>query len=206
MGWVALKLVWTYGYVKDYKEWNGLPKNDCVHFWVSPIYFSEVCSQYFLWFSDFVAWKGRIPTFNTRVPGKLMATVTNRPYATLPRSSEQSTPITMLCDVNMKVPPQDLQTETKMSCNYCGKCFVSRTGLRNHLNSHEGKFRYNCVVCKKGFQVKMNYIQHMHSHLNYKPYCCDICNKEFTFKYSAKRHKIDCHPVSSNLSWPDSPQ
>lgn len=81
----------------------------------------------------------------------------------------------------------------KLFCTYCGKSFISKNGLRHHMDSHRGNYRFSCEICGKGFQAKSNLAGHMNSHLNYKPHVCDICNKGFSFKFAAMRHKLDCH-------------
>lgn len=81
----------------------------------------------------------------------------------------------------------------KLFCEYCGKGFISKNGLQNHLNSHRGNYKFNCQICGKGFQAKSNLDGHMNSHLNFKPHVCEICNKGFSFKFAAMRHKLDCH-------------
>ncbi len=49
-------------------------------------------------------------------------------------------------------------------CQYCTKCFQTRTGLRLHLPEHTSNFRFSCDACQKGFDRKEVYEKHMRKH------------------------------------------
>ena len=44
---------------------------------------------------------------------------------------------------------------TKFLCEYCGKVFSTRRGLRNHLKYHSDERPYKCDICGASFKVKL---------------------------------------------------
>ena len=44
---------------------------------------------------------------------------------------------------------------TKFLCEYCGKVFSTRIGLRNHLKYHSDERPYKCNICGASFKVKL---------------------------------------------------
>lgn len=74
-------------------------------------------------------------------------------------------------------------------CSYCGTTFKTKTGLKEHVNKHEGVYRYYCEICGKGFMIKTYYLGHYNTHLKQQPYQCEVCQKTFAYKRSLLQHK-----------------
>ena len=52
----------------------------------------------------------------------------------------------------------------KHVCNLCGKRFMRRLHLENHVRSHTGQRPFQCSICFKGFTQKSHIKNHERSH------------------------------------------
>ena len=52
----------------------------------------------------------------------------------------------------------------KHVCNFCGKRFMRRLHLENHVRSHTGQRPFQCSICFKGFTQKSHIKNHERSH------------------------------------------
>ena len=78
-------------------------------------------------------------------------------------------------------------------CEYCGKVYRSRFGLKVHVDSkHKAKFRFTCEVCGKGLNNLWNYRGHINKHSEKIKEKCDTCGKLFTYRTSLLTHKKRC--------------
>ncbi|XP_038162013.1 zinc finger and SCAN domain-containing protein 2-like isoform X2 [Cyprinodon tularosa] len=77
-------------------------------------------------------------------------------------------------------------------CSYCGKAFVTTTGLKNHVTLHTGERQYKCDICNKSFSYKSAMRSHRWVHVEDRPHKCDICPKSFGLKGHLVAHK-KCH-------------
>ncbi|KAH3791973.1 hypothetical protein DPMN_145462 [Dreissena polymorpha] len=55
--------------------------------------------------------------------------------------------------------------ERSNSCSVCGKGFVTRSILTEHMMSHTGERPHSCSVCEKGYVTMSNLTQHMRIHM-----------------------------------------
>jgi len=82
-----------------------------------------------------------------------------------------------------------------LCCPLCPKILTNNSGLRLHMDLHEGKYRYHCKVCQKGFMSSTTLKGHMTRHTGVKEYSCSLCHKEFGHKYSYRKHLIVIHHI-----------
>lgn len=64
----------------------------------------------------------------------------------------------------------DEYDKRKFQCSVCGKRFLKRTNLVDHLKIHAGVKNYHCKICDKSFIQYGNLKAHMRSHTKQKPY------------------------------------
>ena len=80
------------------------------------------------------------------------------------------------------------KAEENRVCSKCGKKFVTRAGLKKHMQLHTGQFRYFCDVCRKGYNGNHAYKVHMDKHRGIK-YSCEFCPKTFAKQQSRDYHR-----------------
>ena len=74
-------------------------------------------------------------------------------------------------------------------CESCGKAFLKKGYLREHLRSHADKKSYKCKICGKAF-FRNDYLRkHLHTHTGKKPCKCQICGKAFSLNSSLNEHR-----------------
>ncbi len=74
-------------------------------------------------------------------------------------------------------------------CSLCRKAFQTICGYKDHMQRHQGQYRFKCNLCNQGFMNKTNYMVHMNMHSNRRPYICSICGKGFFAKGTCKQHE-----------------
>lgn len=80
------------------------------------------------------------------------------------------------------------KSKTKISCDYCGKNFMFKSRLMQHLATHSSERPFTCSRCPKAFSRKDSLMAHEITHTNVKPYKCDRCVAHFTRRHSLKKH------------------
>ncbi|KAI3376492.1 hypothetical protein L3Q82_016451 [Scortum barcoo] len=73
-------------------------------------------------------------------------------------------------------------------CSYCGKSFLTVTGLNCHTTLHTGNRPFKCDVCNKTFAHMSSLSVHRWVHVADKPHKCDVCPKAFGLKAQLKAH------------------
>lgn len=82
---------------------------------------------------------------------------------------------------------ENVNTET-FRCHECGKIYLKKKDLRNHLVSHTVSRKLFCSLCNKTFKRKYELTVHKRSHE--KPnFQCDICSKMFIHKSHLTCHR-----------------
>lgn len=83
----------------------------------------------------------------------------------------------------------------KLKCHYCGKRFISKTKLSQHLLNHTGERPIVCHLCEWSGCRKDSLIRHMkssHPTVDSYKYSCQFCHKKFNM-LSVRNHHISVH-------------
>ncbi|KAH3785034.1 hypothetical protein DPMN_163117 [Dreissena polymorpha] len=84
------------------------------------------------------------------------------------------------------------ETPKKHICEKCGKGYISRCSLDEHINikhSQNTDYKLKCTHCSLTFVRNRFLEQHVNKvHLNVQPYKCDFCDKKFYSEYYQDQH------------------
>lgn len=82
-------------------------------------------------------------------------------------------------------------------CSYCGKRFLKKSQLDNHVDSHTGKSReqHQCSTCAKTFTRRQGLQEHLWTHKETKRFSCPSCDKHFTAKRYYNWHMKTIHKL-----------
>ena len=75
-----------------------------------------------------------------------------------------------------------------ITCDMCGKEFLSRYEYKRHYRTHTDAKPYTCTVCLKSFNDKSNLRQHSKIHDNDRPHSCGTCDRSFIQPRSLRKH------------------
>ncbi|KAL4226782.1 hypothetical protein ACF0H5_014761 [Mactra antiquata] len=91
--------------------------------------------------------------------------------------------------------PLSLNTETtsfpdRPMCRACGKYFMSRQQLNQHMLVHTDVRKYKCSYCDRSFKQPSHLHQHHRIHTGEKPYKCPIpgCTRAFPQQSNLNHH------------------
>ncbi|XP_075149740.1 zinc finger protein 30C [Haematobia irritans] len=89
---------------------------------------------------------------------------------------------------------KEVQFKRNLVCDKCGKKFMGRTQLMDHVRSDCGRVPiYQCQVCGKCLTTAGILKTHMLLHQDERPYECDTCGKTFKIKAQYKTHTKFAH-------------
>jgi len=91
---------------------------------------------------------------------------------------------------------RDLKTHTMQRhssvrphiCGICGKGFVHKSYLMEHMSYHTGERQFQCYHCGNRFQAQSALVKHMKRHTASKDFACNNCPKAFAVKTDLKSH------------------
>ncbi|XP_046676340.1 zinc finger protein 623-like isoform X2 [Homalodisca vitripennis] len=76
------------------------------------------------------------------------------------------------------------------TCDQCGKRYLSRNMLEEHMNIHTGNRPYVCQQCGKNFASKYTFKAHEKTHLERpRPFSCNSCTKTFLTQANLHQHE-----------------
>ncbi|XP_055522416.1 zinc finger protein 429-like [Wyeomyia smithii] len=81
--------------------------------------------------------------------------------------------------------------ERSRRCDICGKEYKSPAGLNQHKKyhtSHENEL-HKCPICGKGFVHRRILVEHINTHSDKRRYECDICGKQYKARGGLYVHK-----------------
>ncbi|XP_073948877.1 uncharacterized protein [Choristoneura fumiferana] len=74
-------------------------------------------------------------------------------------------------------------------CDICGKKFLFRHGIKEHLMNHADFDKYICEICGRGFKRLFNLKSHVSNrHKTYESVKCSHCNKTFKSEFNLQKH------------------
>ena len=73
-------------------------------------------------------------------------------------------------------------------CGVCGKGFVHKFYLMEHMNYHTGERDYQCNFCGKTFPAQSALTKHMKRHSSTRSFACHLCIKTFVVKKDLNVH------------------
>lgn len=96
------------------------------------------------------------------------------------------------------VYPQALKTHIKIHmkeysciCDWCGKGFMNKKALMNHMAREHLGIVVSCSICQKKFQAEKYLNLHMECHepgYEMRKYQCDICGRRFLRRPMLRKH------------------
>nr|XP_034838743.1 gastrula zinc finger protein XlCGF49.1-like [Maniola hyperantus] len=82
-------------------------------------------------------------------------------------------------------------------CNECGKKFVNKTRLRDHIDwEHLNKIKFRCQLCNKPFKCHTSlyvHMQNVHKNKEKKENLCHVCGKSYPNAAKLKYHIVAMH-------------
>ena len=93
------------------------------------------------------------------------------------------------------------------TCQICGKFFILKTTLTNHLQIHSSdKMKCSHCSCTKTFNWHQNQLEHIQwAHCDSKDVPCTHCPKMFQTPMSMRRHRVNTHGTVPNKITPGYP-
>ncbi|XP_048002863.1 zinc finger protein 184-like [Leguminivora glycinivorella] len=89
------------------------------------------------------------------------------------------------------------ESEFSFVCNDCGKKFVNKTRLRDHVDwEHLKKIKFRCQLCNKPFKCHTSlyvHLQNVHRNKEKKDNLCHVCGKSYQNAAKLKYHIVAMH-------------
>ncbi len=87
-------------------------------------------------------------------------------------------------------------------CKLCGKGFVHKHYLSEHLSYHTGERKYQCPQCGKRFQSSSTLAKHSERHKGTRNHKCTQCSKSFLVHVDLRSHVRMVHEKQINTGIP----
>ncbi|CAH0757579.1 unnamed protein product [Diatraea saccharalis] len=81
------------------------------------------------------------------------------------------------------------KSEHKQECEVCGKKFLYKSLMEQHLRVHTGEKPHKCDVCGKAFNTTFSLTTHKYIHNNEKPFKCSFCDHACRDSSSLRKHQ-----------------
>nr|BBF98783.1 zinc-finger protein [Plasmodiophora brassicae] len=78
---------------------------------------------------------------------------------------------------------------SEYACSICGKQFSQKGSVRVHERIHDQNSGHSCPICGKTSSTKGNLKSHLLTHTGQKPFQCTICLKSVTQKHTLTTHE-----------------
>ncbi|CAH0731244.1 unnamed protein product, partial [Brenthis ino] len=89
------------------------------------------------------------------------------------------------------------ETDFTFMCNECGKKFVNKTRLRDHIDwEHLHNIKFRCQLCDKPFKCHTSlyvHMQNVHRNKEKKDNLCHVCGKSYQNAAKLKYHIVAMH-------------
>ncbi|KAI5635939.1 zinc-finger double domain-containing protein [Phthorimaea operculella] len=74
------------------------------------------------------------------------------------------------------------------SCDQCGKSFINKDSLAEHIQIHQGIKNYSCGTCGKRFRTRTQIKHHQLKHSDAREHYCVECDTRFKSAHSLRQH------------------
>ncbi|XP_072946672.1 uncharacterized protein [Epargyreus clarus] len=89
------------------------------------------------------------------------------------------------------------ESDYNFMCNECGKKFLDKTRLRDHIDwEHLKKVKYRCQICNNAFKCHATlyvHMQNIHTNKEKKDHLCHVCGKSYQNPSKLKYHIVAMH-------------
>ncbi|CAG4952916.1 unnamed protein product [Parnassius apollo] len=90
---------------------------------------------------------------------------------------------------------------SSFTCDECGKKFVNKTRLRDHIDwEHLKKIKFRCQLCNKPFKCHTSlyvHMQNVHRNKEKKDNLCHVCGKSYQNAAKLKYHIVAMHTTET---------
>merc|ERR1712223_702955 len=87
-------------------------------------------------------------------------------------------------------------------CKQCGKGFVHKHYLIEHMDYHTGERKYQCPQCGKRFQSASTLSKHAERHKGLRTHQCSYCSKSFLVHVDLRSHVRIVHEKAGDTGIP----
>ncbi|XP_049884195.1 zinc finger protein 99-like isoform X2 [Pectinophora gossypiella] len=146
------------------------------------------CDKVFQWKSNL--WR-HLRSHKARETGELYCETCDKRFASLATYKQ-----------HLAVSKQHVsEGEYSFSCSDCGKKFVNKTRLRDHIDwEHLQKIKFRCQLCNKPFKCHTSLYVHMknvHKNKGLKDNLCHVCGKSYQNLAKLRYHIVAMHTTET---------